>query len=63
MTRLVYVKTWLKTKHAILFRLSNNVVHVEFMDKSKIVISGKEDKKVIFVNKMHEMFMYPLKSV
>lgn len=28
----VYVKKWLKTKHAILFRLSNKVVQVIFED-------------------------------
>ena len=29
---LVYVKKWMKTKHAIIFRLSNKVVQVNFED-------------------------------
>ena len=30
----VYVKKWMKTKHAIMFRLSNKIVQVNFTDKS-----------------------------
>merc|ERR1711974_255134 len=33
----VYVKKWMKTKHAIMFRLSNKIVQVNFTDKSEII--------------------------
>jgi polo-like kinase 1 len=36
---LVYVKKWLKTKYAVLFRLSNRIVQVDFMDKTRIILS------------------------
>ena len=44
---LVYVKRWLNTKHAILFRLSNKVVQVIFEDKSELVMSSLT-KKVFY---------------
>ncbi len=39
-TEVVYVKRWMKTKHAILFRLSNKVVQVIFEDKSELTMSS-----------------------
>jgi len=29
-----YVKKWMKTKHAIMFRLSNKIVQVNFTDRT-----------------------------
>jgi len=37
---LVYIKKWMKTKHAIMFRLSNKIVQVDFNDKTKIILSS-----------------------
>lgn len=34
----VFVKQWLKTKHAIMFRLSNKVFQVDFFDHSQILL-------------------------
>eukprot|EP00347_Sterkiella_histriomuscorum_P024288 403331651 len=56
---LVYVKRWLNTKHAILFRLSNKVVQVIFEDKSELVMSSLT-KKVFYQNKKGEKCCYPL---
>ena len=36
----VYVKKWMKTKHAILFRLSNKIVQVSFLDQTEIILSS-----------------------
>ena len=47
---MVYVKKWMKTKHAIMFRLSNKVVQVTFTDKTEILLSS-ENKLVTYVNK------------
>jgi len=49
----VFVKKWMKTKHAILFRLSNKVVQVNFEDGSQIVMSCVS-KKVSFLDKKGE---------
>lgn len=35
----------MKTKHAILFRLSNKIVQVDFTDKTEIILSS-ENKTV-----------------
>jgi polo-like kinase 1 len=53
------VKTWLNTKHAIVFRLSNKVVQVIFEDKSELIMSSVT-KKVSFKNKKGEKSCYLL---
>ena len=55
----VYVKKWMKTKHAIMFRLSNKIVQVNFTDKTEIILSS-ELKMVTYVNKKSERSNYPL---
>lgn len=55
----VYVKKWMKTKHAIMFRLSNKIVQVNFTDKTEIILSS-ELKMVTYVNKKGERSNYPL---
>lgn len=37
---LCYVKKWMKTRHAIMFRLSNKIVQVNFTDKTEIILSS-----------------------
>ena len=37
----VYVKKWLRTKHAIIFRLSDKTVQVNFFDHTKIILSPR----------------------
>ena len=46
----VYVKKWMKTKHAILFRLSNKIVQVSFLDQTEIILSS-ETKIVTYLDK------------
>jgi len=55
----VYVKKWMKTRHAIMFRLSNKIVQVNFTDKTEIILSS-ENKIVTYVNKKGERSHYPL---
>ena len=57
----IYVKKWLKTKHAIMFRLSNKIVQVNFQDGTEIILSS-ESKVVTYVNKKGERQSYPLSS-
>jgi len=55
----VYVKKWMKTRHAIMFRLSNKMVQVNFTDKTEILLTS-ENKMVTYVNKKGERSNYPL---
>jgi polo-like kinase 1 len=49
----VYVKKWMRTRHAIMFRLSNKIVQVNFQDHTEIILSS-ESKVVTYVNKKGE---------
>ena len=40
-SNMVYVKKWVRTRHAILFRLSNHSVQVCFFDKSEIILCAQ----------------------
>nr|P0C8M8.1 RecName: Full=Probable serine/threonine-protein kinase CCRP1; AltName: Full=Cell-cycle related Protein 1 [Zea mays] len=44
----VYVKKWVKTKNATLFRLSNKTVQVHFTDRTEIILNS-ENKQVTYV--------------
>jgi polo-like kinase 1 len=55
----IYLKKWMKTRHAIMFRLSNKIVQVDFQDKTQIVLSS-ESKLVTYVNKKGETSQYPI---
>jgi len=54
-----YVKKWLKTKHAIMFRLSNKIVQVNFQDHTEILLNS-ESRQVTYVNKKGERSTLPL---
>ncbi|KAL4471341.1 hypothetical protein ABPG72_011118 [Tetrahymena utriculariae] len=56
---LPYLKKWMKARHAIMFRLSNKIVQVQFSDKTEILLNST-DKIVSFMNKKGERFHYPL---
>lgn len=49
----IFLKKWMKTKHASLLRLSNKIVQVVFQDNTEIILSS-ESKKVTYVNKKGE---------
>ena len=56
-----YVKKWMRTRHAIMFRLSNKIVQVCFQDHTEIILSS-ESRIVTYVNKKAERSTYPLSS-
>lgn len=56
---LVYLKKWMKTRHAIMFRLSNKIVQVDFQDKTQIILSS-ESRLVTYVNKKGDKSEYPI---
>lgn len=55
----VYVKKWMRTKHAIMFRLSNKIVQVNFQDHTEILLNS-ESRLVTYVNKKGERITLPL---
>lgn len=57
----VYVKKWIKTKHAVMFRLSNKIVQVKFKDHTEIILSS-ETRLVTFINKKLERIVYKLSN-
>jgi polo-like kinase 1 len=58
----VYLKKWLMTEHAVVFRLSNRVVQARFVDKSELLMSNVE-KTVVFIDKNGKQEVCQLKSV
>ena len=54
-----YVKNWTITEHAIMFRLSNKVVQLCFLDHTEILLTS-ESKIVTYVNKNQERTTYLL---
>eukprot|EP00742_Colponemidia_sp_Colp-10_P009409 GILJ01010256.1.p1 GENE.GILJ01010256.1~~GILJ01010256.1.p1 ORF type:complete len:759 (-),score=114.58 GILJ01010256.1:264-2540(-) len=57
-----YVKKWMRTRHAVMFRLSNKIVQVNFLDQTEIILSS-ENRSVVYVNKRGERSTYPLLEV
>ena len=55
----VYVQRWIKTTHAIIFKLSNKNIQANFSDKSEITIS-RGQKLLIFTNSKGATSEYPL---
>ena len=51
--KLIFIRQWLKTKHAIMFRLSNQIFQVDFFDKSQILLCT-DNKNIFFTNKNGE---------
>jgi polo-like kinase 1 len=59
---LVYIKRWFRSKHAVIFRMSNKTVQVIFIDQTEIIINSVA-KSVIYYNKNHERFDYLIHEV
>lgn len=56
---LVYLKKWVRTKHAIFFRLSDNTVQIVFYDHTEILMTPDE-RHITYVNKQRERTTYYL---
>lgn len=59
---LVFMKRWLHTDHAAVFRLSDRTVQAAFFDGSSVVLSP-DAASVIFTDKRGERSAHPLASV
>ena len=60
--QIIYIDAWFKTKHAFLFRFSNKILQVYFMDKTEMILSF-EKKIVVCVDKMGENSTYSLETI
>lgn len=60
-TPMIYLKKWMKTRHASLLRLSNKIVQVAFSDKTEIILSS-ESRLVTYVNKKGQRSKYPISN-
>lgn len=60
--KLVYVRRWFRSKHAVIFRLSNKSVQVIFVDQSELLISSLR-KEVMYINKKKERTQYGLGEI
>lgn len=49
-TEVVTLKKWVRTKHAMFFRLSNRVVQVNFFDHTKMILSNG-GLSLVYINK------------
>lgn len=58
----VYMKKWIKTKHAMLFRLSNGTVQVLFYDMTEVLISS-EGKLITYVDKDKNRFVHSIAEI
>lgn len=54
-----YVKKWLRTKRAILFRFADKTVQVSFQDQTEVILSNKS-KVLTYVNKRKERVTMPI---
>ena len=57
----VYVKKWMRTKQAILFRLSNKIIQVCFLDTTEIILKS-DAKQITYINKKNERKNYSYNS-
>ena len=58
----IYVKKWLRTRHAFIFRLSNKTIQVHFHDHTEIILSS-EARVVTYMDKQGTRSTYPLVSI
>jgi POLO box duplicated region/Protein kinase domain len=56
---LVYVKKWVRTKHAILFSLSNRTIQVIFYDQTELLLTPLDVTFLTYVDKHRQWFTHP----
>ena len=58
----IFVKKWLNTKHAIIFRFSNKVIQACFKDRTQLIIHSLNNN-LTYINKSQTKFIYSLSNV
>ncbi|POM60725.1 PLK/PLK-UNCLASSIFIED protein Kinase [Phytophthora palmivora] len=54
---MVFVKKWVKTRHAVLFQLSNGTIQFNFFDKSKLMLSANA-RIATYLNREGDLTVY-----
>ena len=57
----VYVKRWMRTKHAIFFRLNNKIMQFKFLDQTEL-IWHYDNKLVIYKDKKGRSYTYSISA-
>ena len=55
----IYVKEWMRTDEATIFKLSNKIIQVNFSDNSRIIID-LDNALVTYLNKSSEITTLPI---
>ncbi|OWY94458.1 PLK/PLK-Unclassified protein kinase [Phytophthora megakarya] len=58
---MVFVKKWVKTRHAVLFQLSNGTIQFNFFDKSKLMLSANA-RVATYLNRDGDLTIYSSSS-
>ncbi|OWY94377.1 PLK/PLK-Unclassified protein kinase, partial [Phytophthora megakarya] len=58
---MVFVKKWVKTRHAVLFQLSNGTIQFNFFDKSKLMLSANA-RVATYLNRDGDLTVYSSSS-
>ena len=58
----IFLKKYKKTSHALFLILSNNKIQAIFHDKTKIIFTCNEPKKITYINKNGETINFPIKN-
>ena len=56
-SQFIYIKKWIRTKHAILFRLSDQTVQIVFYDQTEVLLTP-DDQAITYVDKNHSRETY-----
>ena len=56
-----YLKSWIRTPHAVLFRLSNKIIQVCFNDRSELIFSNVS-KTVVYIKKDGQCSSHPMNN-
>ena len=59
---MIYVQKWLRTKHAIFFKLNNGVVQTNFFDHHKVIIWDL-GHSFAYINDQKEYFHYQMTDI
>lgn len=61
-TGMVFATKYLRTRHVILFRLSNDLLQLNFVDHTKLLISG-DSRTISFIDKDYQLFTWTLAAL
>jgi len=61
-TDFIFVKKWMNTKHAIIFRFSNKIIQTIFKDKTQVILHCLNNEAT-FIGKKEEKIKYPLNKI